>query len=285
MAELMLAKEVTAAMLERLAQRTSVLKEKNIVPKLTIVRCGENPSDMAYERGALKRAEQAGVETQVIALPETVSKQTLISTMERLNADVSVHGVLLFRPLPAHLKPDQEEICNTLCPEKDIDCMTDLSYAGIFTGKKLGFAPCTAQAVIEILDHYGIDLTGKRVAVIGRSLVIGKPASVMLISRHATVTVCHTRTKDIPSITRDSDIIVSAAGVAGSLTRDFVRPGQIVIDVSINFDDNGMCGDSVFSDVAPIVEKITPVPGGVGGVTSAVLISHVVEAAERTTLR
>lgn len=285
MAELMLAKEVTAAMLDRLAQRTSVLKEKNIVPKLTIVRCGENPSDMAYERGALKRAAQAGVETQVIALPETVSKQTLISTMERLNADVSVHGVLLFRPLPAHLKPDREEICNTLCPEKDIDCMTDLSYAGIFTGKKLGFAPCTAQAVIEILDHYGIDLTGKRVAVIGRSLVIGKPVSVMLISRHATVTVCHTRTKDVPSITREADIIVSAAGVAGSLTRDFVRPGQIVIDVSINFDDNGMCGDSVFSDVAPIVEKITPVPGGVGGVTSAVLISHVVEAAERTTLR
>lgn len=285
MAELMLAKEVTAAMLERLAQRTFVLKEKNIVPKLTIVRCGENPSDMAYERGALKRAAQAGVETQVIALPETVSKQTLISTMERLNADVSVHGVLLFRPLPAHLKPDQDEICNTLCPEKDIDCMTDLSYAGIFTGKKLGYAPCTAQAVLEILDHYGIDLTGKRVAVIGRSLVIGKPVSVMLIARHATVTVCHTRTKDVPSITREADIIVSAAGVAGSLTRDFVRPGQIVIDVSINFDDNGMCGDSVFSDVAPIVEKITPVPGGVGGVTSAVLISHVVEAAERTTLR
>lgn len=285
MAELMLAKEVTAAMLERLAQRTSVLKEKNIVPKLTIVRCGENPSDMAYERGALKRAEQAGVETQVIALPETAEKQELIATIEALNRDTSVHGVLLFRPLPAHLKCDQEEICNTLCPEKDIDCMTDLSYAGIFTGKKLGFAPCTAQAVLEILDYYGIDLTGKRVAVIGRSLVIGKPVSVMLIARHATVTVCHTRTKDVPSITREADIIVSAAGVAGSLTRDFVRPGQTVVDVSINFDDNGMCGDSVFSDVAPIVEKITPVPGGVGGVTSAVLISHVVEAAERTTLR
>ncbi|MCQ2418454.1 MAG: bifunctional 5,10-methylene-tetrahydrofolate dehydrogenase/5,10-methylene-tetrahydrofolate cyclohydrolase, partial [Clostridia bacterium] len=281
MAKQYLAKEVTAAMLESLAQRTSRLKEQNITPKLVIVRCGEDPSDLAYERGARKRASLAGVETQVIILPETADKQTLISTLEALNQDKSVHGVLLFRPLPAHLKKEQEEICNTLLPEKDVDCMTDLSYAGVFTGKKLGFAPCTAQAVLEILDHYGIDLTGKRVAVIGRSLVIGKPVSVMLISRHATVTVCHTKTKDIASITREADIIVSAAGAANSLTADHVRPGQTVIDVSVNFTEDGMCGDSVFADVEPIVDAITPVPGGVGGVTSAVLISHVVEAAER----
>lgn len=282
MAKQYLAKEVTAAMLESLAQRTSRLKEQNITPKLVIVRCGEDPSDLAYERGARKRASLAGVETQVIILPETADKQTLISTLEALNQDKSVHGVLLFRPLPAHLKKEQEEICNTLLPEKDVDCMTDLSYAGVFTGKKLGFAPCTAQAVLEILDHYKVDLTGKRVAVIGRSLVIGKPVCVMLISRHATVTVCHTKTKDIASITREADIIVSAAGAANSLTADHVRPGQTVIDVSVNFTEDGMCGDSVFADVEPIVDAITPVPGGVGGVTSAVLISHVVEAAERT---
>lgn len=282
MAKQYLAKEVTAAMLESLAQRTSRLNAQNITPKLAIVRCGEDPSDLAYERGALKRAAQAGVETQVIALPQTADKQTLISTLEALNQDKSVHGVLMFRPLPAHLKANQEEICNTLLPEKDVDCMTDLSYAGIFTGKKLGFAPCTAQAVLEILDHYKVDLTGKRVAVIGRSLVIGKPVSVMLISRNATVTVCHTRTKDVASVTREADIIVSAAGAAGSLTKDFVRPGQTVIDVSVNFTDDGMCGDSVFSDIEPIVDAITPVPGGVGGVTSTVLISHVVEAAERS---
>ena len=284
MAKKLLAKEVTAAMLEGLAQRTSRLKEQNITPKLAIVRCGEDPSDLAYERGALKRASQAGVEVQIIALPETADKQTLISTLEALNQDESVHGVLLFRPLPSHLKKDQEEICNTLRPEKDVDCMTDLSYAGIFTGKKLGFAPCTAQAVLEMLDHYEIGLAGKRVAVIGRSLVIGKPVSVMLICRNATVTVCHTRTKDVPSVTREADIIVSAAGAANSLTADHVRPGQTVIDVSVNFTEDGMCGDSVFEDVEPIVDAITPVPGGVGGVTSTVLISHVVEAAERSAI-
>ena len=166
--------------------------------------------------------------------------------------------------------------------------MTDLSNAGVFMGKKLGFAPCTPQACMEILDYYGIDCKGKNAVVIGRSLVVGKPAAMMLLGKNATVTVCHTKTVDLPAIARQADILVSAAGVLNSLTKDFVRPGQIVIDVSINWDPSkkdgkgGIAGDAVFSEVEPVVEAITPVPGGVGTVTSSVLVGHVVEAAERT---
>ena len=190
-------------------------------------------------------------------------------------------GVLMFRPLPKHLKADQDEICNRLDPKKDVDGMTDLSNAGVFMGKSMGYAPCTPAACMEILDHYGIDCTGKKAVIIGRSLVVGKPAAMMLMAKNATVTVCHTRTKDVPSVTREADILVSAAGVLRSLTKEYVRPGQIVIDVSINWDEakGGIAGDAVYEEIEPIVEAITPVPGGVGSVTTSVLIGHVVEAA------
>ena len=290
MAKQLLAKEVTAAMVEKLQGKVANLKEKGVTPKLGIIRCGENPSDLSYERGALKRADEVGIEAEVFVLPEDVSKEALIAKIEEINNDDSIHGVLLFRPLPSHLKADQDEICNRLKAEKDIDCMTDLSNAGVFTGKKLGFAPCTPQACMEILDYYGIDCTGKKAVVIGRSLVVGKPAAMMLMAKNATVTVCHTKTKDTAAIAKDADIIVSAAGVLKSLTKDYVRPGQVVIDVSMNWDaekvtskgKGGMAGDAVFAEVEPIVDAITPVPGGVGGVTNVGLISHVVEAAERT---
>lgn len=290
MAKQLLAKEVTAAMVEKLQARVAALKEKGVSPKLAIVRCGENPSDLSYERGATKRAEEVGVEVEKFVLAEDVSKEELLATIDAINANDSIHGVLMFRPLPKHLKADQDEICNRLKAEKDIDCMTDLSNSGVFTGKKLGFAPCTPQACMEILDYYGIDCKGKNAVVIGRSLVVGKPAAMMLLAKNATVTVCHTKTVDVASVARNADIIVSAAGVLKSLTKDYVRPGQVVIDVSMNWDPEkvtskgvgGMAGDAVFSEVEPIVDAITPVPGGVGGVTNVVLISHVVEAAERT---
>ena len=277
MAKQLLGKEVTEA-----------LKEKGIEPKLAIVRCGENPSDISYEKGAMKRAETIGVLTERILLPEDVSKEDLIAKIKELNADTSVHGVLLFRPLPKHLKPYQSEIENTLAAEKDVDCMTDLSNAGVYEGKELGFPPCTPQACMEILDYYGIELKGKNVCVIGRSLVVGKPVAMMLMAKHATITVCHTRTVDVESIAKKAEIIVTSAGVLNSLTKDYVSPGQIVIDVSINWDPTkkegkgGIAGDAVFDEVEPIVEAITPVPGGVGSVTTSVLIDHVVTAAERT---
>ena len=217
-------------------------------------------------------------------LPEDVSKEDLLKTIDDINADDSIHGVLMFRPLPKHLKADQDMICNRLDPRKDIDGMTDLSNAGVFMGKELGFAPCTPEACMAILDHYGIDCTGKKAVVIGRSLVVGKPAAMMLMGKNATVTVCHTRTKDVPAVAREADILISAAGVLGSLTKDYVRPGQIVVDVSINWDEakGGIAGDAKYDEVEPIVEAITPVPGGVGTVTTSLSIGHVVEAAKRT---
>ena len=291
MAKQLLGKEVTAALNRRLQEQTARLKARGISPKLAIVRCGANPSDLSYEKGAESRAALVGVEVEKVLLPEDVSKEELLAVIDRINADDSIHGCLLFRPLPAHLKGEQDEICNHLAPEKDVDCMTDLSNAGVFTGKRLGFAPCTAQACMEILHHYGIDPRGKRAVVIGRSLVVGKPVAMMLLAENATVTICHTKTVDTPAIARQADILISAAGVLGSLTKDYVRPGQVVIDVSINWDENkpnskgglgAMSGDAVYEEVEPIVEAITPVPGGVGSVTTSVLIGHVVEAARRT---
>ena len=218
MAKLLLGKEVTAAMNEKLQARVAALKEKGVSPKLAIVRCGENPSDLSYEKGATARAELIGVEVVKFVLPEDVTKEALIAQIEAINADDSIHGCLMFRPLPKHLKADQDEICNHLAAAKDVDCMTDLSNSGVFTGKKLGFAPCTPQACMEILDYYGIDCKGKNAVVIGRSLVVGKPAAMMLMAKNATVTVCHTKTVDVAGIARKADILVSAAGVLNSLT-------------------------------------------------------------------
>ena len=281
MAKQLLGKEVTAALNAKLQAQVEELKAKGVVPTVGIVRVGERPDDLSYERGATKRAELIGVEVEKFVLPEDVSKEDLLKVIDEINANDKIHGVLMFRPLPKHLKADQDEICNRLDPKKDVDGMTDLSNAGVFMGKNMGYAPCTPAACMEILDHYGIDCTGKKAVIIGRSLVVGKPAAMMLMAKNATVTVCHTRTKDVPSVTREADILVSAAGVLRSLTKEYVRPGQIVIDVSINWDEakGGIAGDAVYEEIEPIVEAITPVPGGVGSVTTSVLIGHVVEAA------
>ncbi len=291
MAKQLLGKEVTAALNEKIMGQVAELKEKGITPKLGIIRVGENSSDISYEKGAMKRCETLGVEVERILLPEDISKEELLKVIDKVNKDASIHGVLMFRPLPKHLKADQGEIENALDPAKDVDCMTDGSMAGVFTGKPLGFPPCTPQACMEILDYYGIDCKGKNAVVIGRSLVVGKPAAMMLMGKNATVTVCHTRTVNTAEIAREADILISSAGVLNSLTKDFVRPGQIVIDVSINWDaekpnskggKGAIAGDAVYSEVEPIVEAITPVPGGVGAVTTSVLVGHVVEAAMRT---
>ena len=289
MAKQLLGKEVNEALVAALQGRTAALKEKGVQPTLGIIRLGENPSDLSYEKGATKRAEEVGVAVKNYILPETATKEDVLKVIDEVNADASVHGVLMFRPLPKHLKADQDEICNRLAPCKDVDSMTHMSNAGVFEGQDLGYAPCTPAACMEILDHYGIDCKGKNAVVIGRSLVVGKPAAMMLMGKNATVTVCHTKTVDTAAICREADIIISAAGVLGSLTKDFVREGQIVIDVSMNWNPEkitskgkgGMSGDAIFDEVEPIVEAITPVPGGVGAVTTSVLMKHVVEAAER----
>ncbi len=289
MAKQLLGKEVNEALVAALQGRTAALKEKGVQPTLGIIRLGENPSDLSYEKGATKRAEEVGVAVKNYILPETATKEEVLKVIDEVNADASVHGVLMFRPLPKHLKADQDEICNRLAPCKDVDSMTHMSNAGVFEGQDLGYAPCTPPPRMEILDHYGIDCKGKNAVVIGRTLVVGKPAAMMLMGKNATVTVCHTKTVDTAAICREADIIISAAGVLGSLTKDFVREGQIVIDVSMNWNPEkitskgkgGMSGDCVFDEVEPIVGAITPVPGGVGAVTTTVLMKHVVEAAEK----
>ena len=274
--------EVNTDLNARIMKDAQDLKERGITPTLAIVRVGERPDDLSYERGAIKRAESLGVTVEKCVLPVDVSQDVLLQVIRDLNANQQVHGVLLFRPLPKHL--DEDLICNTLAAEKDIDGITDLSSAGVFSGKALGFAPCTPSACMEILDHFGVDCTGKKAVVIGRSLVVGKPAAMMLVKKNATVTICHTRTADLPAVCREADILIAAAGKAGMVGADFVRPGQIVIDVGINWNEQEqkLCGDVDFEAVSPIVEAITPVPGGVGTVTTSVLVGHVVEAAKRT---
>ena len=289
MAKQLLGKEVNEALVAALQARTAALEEKGVKACLGIIRLGENPSDLSYEKGATKRAEEIGVAIKNFILPETATKAEVLAAIDEINADDAIHGCLMFRPLPKHLKADQDEICNHLAPKKDVDSMTHMSNAGVFEGQDLGYAPCTPAACMEILDHYGIDCKGKKAVVIGRSLVVGKPAAMMLMAKNATVTICHTRTVDPAAVCREADIIISAAGVLNSLTKDFVREGQIVIDVSMNWNPEkitakgkgGMCGDAIFDEVEPIVEAITPVPGGVGAVTTSVLMKHVVEAAEK----
>ncbi len=280
MAELLKGAPVAAAITEDLNKRAEQLKARGVIPTLAIVRVGENESDLSYERGAMKRCEKVGIEVKNIVLPYTVSTEELESVIDNINADDSIHGCLMFRPLPRQII--ERPICQRLKAEKDVDCMTDSSLITVFTGQGLGFAPCTAQSCMEILDYYGYDLIGKNVAVIGRSLVIGKPVSMMLQAKGATVTMCHTKTRDIAAVCRNAEILVVAAGHANTVTADFVNPDQVIIDVGINVDEDGnLCGDAAFAEVEDKVAAITPVPGGVGAVTTAVLCKHVIEAAER----
>jgi len=284
MAKILKGTAVAAAINEATAIEVDKLKQADITPTLAIVRIGEREDDISYERGATKRCEKVGVTVKNIILPNECSEKTLIENIEQLNHDSSVHGVLIFRPLPKHI--NDNNVRNALSPAKDIDGITDSSLAGVFTGTELGFAPCTARACIEILDFYNIDLTGKRTIVIGRSLVVGKPAAIMLTDKNATVTICHTKTIDMPLRCREADILIVSAGRAGIINKDYLNSNQIIIDVGININDEGkLCGDVDFDTANTIVDSITPVPGGVGTVTTSVLVKNVVTAAKRQSMK
>ena len=274
-------KPVADALTEKLTARVATLKEKGITPKLAILRVGAREDDLSYERGALKRCATVGIEVESIVLDVDCAQDELMSAIERINADASIHGCLMFRPLPKTL--DEATACAALDPAKDVDCITAGSLYGVFANRKVGFAPCTAEAVIELLDFYGYDLTGTRVTVIGRSLVIGKPVSMMLQAKNATVTMCHTRTRDLAAECAKAEILVVAAGSPGCVGANCAAPGQVIVDVGINWDAElgKLVGDVLYQEVAPVVGAITPVPGGVGAITTAVLAKHVVEAAER----
>ncbi|HIZ94712.1 bifunctional 5,10-methylenetetrahydrofolate dehydrogenase/5,10-methenyltetrahydrofolate cyclohydrolase [Flavonifractor sp. An112] len=271
---------VAQALTERLIVKANQLKVQGIVPTLAIVRVGERPEDLSYERGALKRCEKVGIRVRQFTLPEESSHGDLMALIEQINADREIHGCLLFRPLPPQI--DEAAICAALDPAKDVDGITAGSLASVFTGGGAGYPPCTAQACMEILNYYGCDLTGKRAVVVGRSLVVGKPLSMLLLGKNATVTLCHTRTADLAVECRRAEVLIAAAGRANMIGRDHLAPGQLVLDVGINVDENGnLVGDVDFAAADEIVGAVTPVPGGVGAVTTSVLAAHVLQAAEQ----
>jgi methylenetetrahydrofolate dehydrogenase (NADP+)/methenyltetrahydrofolate cyclohydrolase len=271
--------EAAKAISAKLQENAARLKAQGVIPCLAILRLGTREDDLSYERGAIKRCETVGVAVRTVTLPEDVPQTVLIGEIQRLNQDAGIHGILLFRPLPAGL--DDGAVRQAILPAKDVDGVTDGSLAAVYSGSGGGYPPCTAQACVELLKHYQIPLKGKRAVVVGRSLVIGKPVSMLLLAEHATVTICHSRSENLPEICREADILVVAAGKAGMVGGESVRPGQIVLDVGIHADAAGkLCGDVRFDEAAAVAEAITPVPGGVGSVTTAILVSHVIEAAQ-----
>lgn len=302
MTQLLKGKAVADSMTAETSEKVKELKAKGIIPTLAIIRLGENPGDISYERGALKRAAETGIETRQFVFGADMTQEDLVAVIGNINEDESINGVLIFRPLPGHI--DDKAICDALLPSKDMDGITSGSMAGVFMGTDEGFPPCTAEACIQLLDYYDIDLTGKKVTVMGRSLVIGKPVAMMAMKRNATVTVLHskTTTEDFAAAGADGDIVIAAMGRGRMVNSSMLGRGQVIIDVGINVDENGkLCGDVDFDQVTqgaagsgmstvdasakpgaftgPV--GITPVPGGVGSVTTAVLMKHVVEAAGR----
>ncbi|MCI8402987.1 MAG: bifunctional 5,10-methylenetetrahydrofolate dehydrogenase/5,10-methenyltetrahydrofolate cyclohydrolase [Lachnospiraceae bacterium] len=281
MTQLLKGAPVAAALREKTEKQVQDLKEAGVIPTLAILRVGERPDDISYENGACRRAEAAGVAALTFTLSQNAPQQELADTIMMVNEDPRIHGVLLLRPLPKYM--DEERLVNLLSPRKDVDGITDGSLTGVFTGKRTGFAPCTAQACMEILDYYGISCGGKKAVVTGRSLVVGRPLAMLLLHRNATVTLCHSRTQDLAGQMREGDIVIAAAGQRQMFGREYLNEGQTVLDVGIHFDDEGrMCGDVVMEEAMDRVAALTPVPGGVGAVTTAVLISHVAEAARRS---
>ncbi len=279
MAELLMGAPVAKALTAKLPARIKKLFAAGITPTLAILRVGANPEDLRYEQRATARCAELGIRVRSICLPEDCRQEELQKAIKAINRDEGVHGCLMMRPLPKHL--DEWKACVAISPDKDVDGVGAASLSGVFLGRRLGYPPCTAQACLAILDHYGIDPRGKKAVVIGRSPVAGKPISMLLLNRDATVTICHKGTRKLSDVCREADILAVAVGKAGIVDARFVRPGQIVLDVGINPCPEGICGDVVFDEVAPLVQAITPVPGGIGSVTTAVLCEHAVEAAER----
>ncbi len=278
MALLLKGGEAAAAMNEKTAARVAALTAAGVVPTLAVVRMGAREDDLSYERGVMNRCAKLGIQVKHCLLEADASQDQLLEVIRDINQDSSIHGCLLFRPLPAQI--NDKAVREALAPEKDVDGITDASLAGVFTGSGVGYAPCTAQACVEILDHYGIPLEGKRVTVVGRSLVVGKPAAMLLDRKNATVTICNSRTRNLPELCRQADVLVVAMGKRGAIGGDCVAPGQVVVDVGIHTDENGkLCGDVRFAEAEPVAAAITPVPGGVGAMTTSVLAAHVVEAA------
>ncbi len=278
MAELLTGKEVVENIKNKIGPMLAELQKEGLTPKILIIRVGARADDLFYERSLEKTCQNVGLACEILALPENISQEALQQLVQKESKREDVHGVLLFSPLPAHL--DEKPVVAVIPTEKDVDCLSLVSAGRVYTGEE-GFAPCTAKSVMNILAYYNIALLGKKVVVVGRSLVVGKPLAMLLLAKNATVTICHSHTVDLPAVCRAADILIVAIGKAKMIDASYVSPGQVVIDVGTNVDpDNpgGYCGDVDFASVEPVVHKITPVPGGVGAVTTARLCLHVVQA-------
>ena len=280
MALLMKGGPAAAALNEKTAARAAALATAGVMPTLAVVRVGAREDDLAYERGVLARCAKLGLAVRPFVLDAAAPQEELLAVLDEVNRDKSIHGCLLFRPLPPQM--DDRTVRAALAPEKDVDGITDASLAGVFTGSGVGYPPCTAQACVEVLDYYGIPLEGRRVTVVGRSLVVGKPAAMLLDRRNATVTLCNSRTRGLPALCRAADVLVVAMGRRGAIGADCIAPGQVVVDVGIHTGEDGrLCGDVRFAEAEPVAGAITPVPGGVGAMTTSVLAAHLVSAAEK----
>ncbi len=279
MAKVLEGKAVAAAMAGQLRLRAEALARRGVEPRLAILRVGDNGSDLAYERAAAKRCAALGIGVETVTLPGDADTQAVLAAIDRVNADERIHGCLPLRPLPGAI--DDGSVRQRLSARKDVDGIGPASLARLFTGSGEGFSPCTAQACLELLDYYGVGLRGRHAVIIGRSLVVSRPLALLLVERDATVTICHTKTVDLPALCRTADILVSAAGKAGLVDASYLRPGQVVVDVGVNVSPEGkLCGDVRFEQAERIVDAISPVPGGVGSVTTLVLCKHVIQAAE-----
>lgn len=277
MGELIKGKPVADKITEDVKLEVEELNKKGIFPKLQIIRVGEREDDISYERGALKRMSTCGILTDVKTLPADICQDDFIKEVKKSNEDTSVHGILIFRPLPKQI--DENIVKYIVDPKKDMDCLNPVNVAKVTEGDKTGYAPCTPSAVMEILKFYNVDLTGKNVVVLGRSMVVGKPQALLLLQENATVTICHSKTKEIAKIASAADVVIAAIGKAKMVGKEFVKDGAVVIDVGINVDENGnLCGDVKTDECLEVASLITPVPAGVGSVTTSVLAKHVVKA-------
>lgn len=251
---------------------------KGYIPHLAIIRVGERPDDISYERGATKRAQGMGLRCTSFLFPADISHEEFVEEFQKINKDADVDGILMLRPLPKQI--NEKEIECLIDPGKDIDCISPINLAKVFAGDPQAYAPCTAEAVMEMLQYEGIELKGKRVTVVGRSLVVGKPLAMLMLGQHATVTICHTRTADFTGTCQNAEILVAAAGKARMIKKEHVAEGAVVIDVGINLDEEGsLCGDVDYEEVKTAAGIITPVPGGVGSVTTLVLLKHLIRSA------
>lgn len=273
-------KPVADKITENLIKEVEELKKDNITPKIAIIRIGENPDDISYERGAINRCTKIGIDVDNIVLEDGISEEKYIEAIKKLNNDIKVNGILCLRPLPKNI--DENKVKYIIDIEKDVDCFNPMNTSKLFEGDKDGYYPCTPEAVMEILKHYKVDLVGKKAVILGRSSIVGKPVLMMLMQENATITICHSRTKNLKEEAKKADILIVAIGKAKLVDESYIKDGATVVDVGINIDESGnLCGDVDTNSILGKAKMVTPVPGGVGSVTTSILAKHIVRACKK----